>query len=239
MLRLQPSEITISPEDIRLVNERLDMRKRARGKVRLHPGPERCRDEAITSLHERRILPYCAEEVSDEDNTPHSRSAQARARIGLGLASAQLQPPTSMLLRPLHRESSDSSSDSRVATVPIRAQLDGASDIATSSSFDRASASHRRAILAAWTSSGRLESLVGDWHSHPDGARHASATDVRSWSKLVKVTGKPIVGLIDCGASLPFAFSSAGRWLNKASKLDEIEDAGDCVVFRAGQWGRD
>ena len=105
-------------------------------------------------------------------------------------------------------------------------------DIATSSSFERASASHRKAILAAWTRSAELETLVGDWHSHPDGARHASATDHRSWSKLVKVTGQPVVGLIDCGASLPFAFSSAGRWLNKVAELDKIEDAGGCVVFR-------
>lgn len=124
-----------------------------------------------------------------------------------------------------------------IEVTDLTRQADG--DIATSFSFERASASHRHAILAAWRRSGELESLVGDWHSHPDGARHASATDHRSWSKLVKVTGQPVVGLIDCGAVLPFAFSSAGRWLNKVTELEKIEDAGDFVVFRARQRGKE
>jgi integrative and conjugative element protein (TIGR02256 family) len=107
-------------------------------------------------------------------------------------------------------------------------------DIATPSSFERASAAHRKAILSAWTRSGELDSLVGDWHSHPDAACQASSIDRRSWSKLRKAVGAPVVGLIDCGANLSVAYASTGRWLQKVTELTIVEQAESSVVYRAG-----
>lgn len=139
MLRLQPSEIAITPDDSRVVNEQLDMRKRARGRGKLHPGPERSRADAITSLHDRGILPYRAEEVSGEhEATDQTRSAQARARLGLSLASSQPRAPAELpsagihFARPVQLEASDSSSTSHTAPVPLQAQLDGQVNAATS-----------------------------------------------------------------------------------------------------------
>lgn len=119
-----------------------------------------------------------------------------------------------------------------IEVTSLTRQAEG--DIATSYSFERVSAAHRNAIVSAWTRSGELESLIGDWHSHPDGACHASPTDFRSWSKLRNAVRSPVIGLIDCGESLPLAYASTGRWLQKATKLTIVEAAESTVVFRAG-----
>jgi hypothetical protein len=85
MLRLQPSEISISPDDIRLINERLDARARAnRHKVRLHQGPQRSRDEALTHTSAGYPRASSAEHSSaSSDDGYISRRNIACTRLGL------------------------------------------------------------------------------------------------------------------------------------------------------------
>ena len=133
MLRLLPSEIAITPEDIRTVNERLDQQKRARAKVKLHPGPERSRDRAVTSLIDRGVLSYQAELSDEHDavNYEQIRSAQARARIGLPPAGSQLRSPSEILASRQQPESlrhlaaASTTSMGHTGFAPLRAQLDG------------------------------------------------------------------------------------------------------------------
>lgn len=131
MLRLQPSEIAITPDDIRIVNERLDERKRIRSKVKLHAGPSHSRDDAITS---HSVLPYRVE-ISDGHTLAELRArnaqAEARARIGLGQAGTQLQSPSEMLTARSHGllsrglEAPDTMTAGPSSQTTIRAQLDG------------------------------------------------------------------------------------------------------------------
>ena len=131
MLRLLPTEIAITPEDIRIVNERIDQHKRAKARVKLHPGPERSRDRAVTNYHPRGITAHRAE-VSDEDEALHqSQGGQARARIGLGMAGSQPRRPSQIMsaaLRPPQSKDQHLSMRQRLehaGLIPFQNQVDG------------------------------------------------------------------------------------------------------------------
>jgi hypothetical protein len=73
MLRLRPTTISLTPNDIHLAHERIDSKRRAtvraNRRVQVRRGPERSRDEAIieqiSSLQPRRAEHYSSEDFSD------------------------------------------------------------------------------------------------------------------------------------------------------------------------------
>lgn len=87
----------------------------------------------------------------------------------------------------------------------------GTGDVATRTSFARSSPSHREHIHRTWRRSEGLESLVGDWHTHPLGTADASSTDLAAWRTLVRTSRRPMVGLIDAGGAAPKLFFASER----------------------------
>lgn len=81
MLRLQHSEIGITPDDVRLVSERLDLRKRDRDKVKLLRSLEQSRDEAVTSCSHGQWAPSAAEHVSGDRGQSQTAKARAKTRL--------------------------------------------------------------------------------------------------------------------------------------------------------------
>lgn len=84
----------------------------------------------------------------------------------------------------------------------------GHGDIATRTSFERNCSSHRNAIHRAWRLSGGMQSLIGDWHSHPYGSANASSSDIAAWRTLVRVSRRPVIGMIDAGGTQNIYFAS-------------------------------
>ena len=74
--------------------------------------------------------------------------------------------------------------------------LESRGDIATPTTFTRKSASHRQFIIRSWNQSGGLESLVGDWHTHPRGSGTPSQADMGAWQQLSSSKVDPAVGII-------------------------------------------
>jgi hypothetical protein len=158
MLRLQPSEIAVTPEDVRTVNDRLDARKKAKARVKLHPGPERSRDDAITTRsHQLHVSSRRADVSTDEDGSEEqTASSQTRVRIGLDPSPPQAQQgpaltlsrglplPASMAtlrsqasftaphdrpILPIRLEPSEGSSTGTTSVImPLQAQFDGQVD---------------------------------------------------------------------------------------------------------------
>ncbi len=87
----------------------------------------------------------------------------------------------------------------------------GSGDIATHNSFERSCSSHRKAIHRVWRRSDGMQSLVGDWHSHPRGTADASSIDFAAWRTLARVSKRPIIGLIDAGALPQIYFAAEGN----------------------------
>lgn len=107
----------------------------------------------------------------------------------------------------------------------------GPGDASTYTSFDRCCASHRQRIHSVWKLSEGLESLVGDWHSHPRGTSDASSIDRSAWRTLVRTSQQAIVGLIDAGAAVPSLYLASVCLTGFDMKLDlEYEDS-ECLVF--------
>jgi integrative and conjugative element protein (TIGR02256 family) len=102
----------------------------------------------------------------------------------------------------------------------------GRGDVATQNSFERSCPSHRDAIHRAWRSSDGMQSLVGDWHSHPRGSADASSTDISAWRTLSRTSRRPIIGLIDAGGLRKVYFAAENN-RPFAALLDVEEEASD------------
>jgi hypothetical protein len=172
MLRLQPSEIAIIPDDIRSVNGRLGLRKRVQGKVKLHPGPERSRDEAVTSLEEVSYCPYTAAYSSEDDaGASKSPSSKARARVGLAPTS------TSSSSTPLR-------SGHHITGIRSALALDFESPRSTSFALPHRAASNVQTVQPQLDGqldapSYRLQPMQGPW------ARNSSATPQLLQSRIL------------------------------------------------------
>ena len=62
--------------------------------------------------------------------------------------------------------------------------------------FDRKDPGHQRAAMAAWSSSLRTETYVGEWHTHPEARPSPSSTDLATWASIMNKTRFPILFLI-------------------------------------------
>lgn len=62
--------------------------------------------------------------------------------------------------------------------------------------FDRKDPGHQRAALAAWTRSGRTETFVGEWHTHPEPRPNPSPTDLATWLSIMNRTSFPVLFMI-------------------------------------------
>ncbi len=71
-----------------------------------------------------------------------------------------------------------------------------ARDKSTRTRFVRRDPRHKALAIAEWIKSGKLCTLVGDWHSHPDGGSFPSSIDTGTWSKMSNVQSRNIVGII-------------------------------------------
>lgn len=106
----------------------------------------------------------------------------------------------------------------------------GRGDIATRTSFERSCPSHRDAIHHAWRLSDGMQSLVGDWHSHPCGSADASSTDMSAWRTLARTSRRPIIGLIDAGG-LPKIYFAAENYRPFATSLEVEEETIDDYAY--------
>jgi len=106
----------------------------------------------------------------------------------------------------------------------------GQGDIATRTSFERGCSSHREAIHRAWRLSDGMQSLVGDWHSHPCGSADASSTDKSAWRTLARTSRRPIIGLIHAGGLRKIYFAAE---INRpfATLLEVEEEAIDHYAY--------
>lgn len=59
--------------------------------------------------------------------------------------------------------------------------------------FDRKDRGHHLAAMAAWRRSGKTETFVGEWHTHPEDHPHYSALDRRTWDNLTRRIPEPLV----------------------------------------------
>lgn len=107
-------------------------------------------------------------------------------------------------------------------------------DIATRLSFERAGPAHRDHIHAAWSKSAEAETLVGDWHSHPNGSRTASSTDRRAWRKLARSVNQPVLGIIECGVPTPSIYLATKSSYWSATELLPCEEGPDYIAFKRG-----
>lgn len=69
-------------------------------------------------------------------------------------------------------------------------------DRASVAQFMRSERGHRVRALRAWVRSGRTMDWIGEWHTHPGGMATPSFIDRRSWLRLAKHTGKPMLFMV-------------------------------------------
>ncbi|WP_136620903.1 MULTISPECIES: Mov34/MPN/PAD-1 family protein [Mesorhizobium] len=62
--------------------------------------------------------------------------------------------------------------------------------------FDRRDPGHQAAALKAWHASGRTETFVGEWHTHPEPHPTPSGRDRQTWADIMKKNSNPLVFLI-------------------------------------------
>jgi integrative and conjugative element protein (TIGR02256 family) len=104
-------------------------------------------------------------------------------------------------------------------------------DIATRLTFDRAAPAHREKIHSAWRDSIEIETLVGDWHSHPEGSGDPSSTDRRAWRKIAAALSQPVLGLIESDSGNPNLYLATAARFRSVIELRTCEDGPDHVTF--------
>ena len=111
------------------------------------------------------------------------------------------------------------------------ATFQGPGDLATRTSFDRADPSHTTRAVEAWEQDRGFSNVVGDWHSHPQGAAIASSTDEHAWRTLARAEKARIAGLVLGGGSVA-VYVAAPRWSGIAiSRCFLVEDGETELVF--------
>ncbi|MCW8929634.1 MAG: Mov34/MPN/PAD-1 family protein [Gammaproteobacteria bacterium] len=76
----------------------------------------------------------------------------------------------------------------------VGATRPGQIDRSTRFSFDRRSPHHQNSVLSAWHSSGKIQTWVGEWHTHPEDYPIPSSIDIHEWEKTLPA--RPMVLLI-------------------------------------------
>lgn len=107
----------------------------------------------------------------------------------------------------------------------------GRGDRSTPTTFSRLCPSHRERIHSAWRSSGAMETMVGDWHSHPVGSSRPSGTDRSAWCSLVRSNGLPMIGVINAGTTRPGVYLAFGGRRSVESELTPIDGDEDALFF--------
>jgi integrative and conjugative element protein (TIGR02256 family) len=83
-------------------------------------------------------------------------------------------------------------------TVPLQG------DVRTKFGFERNDAGHAARAKEAWERSGRVQTFVGEWHTHPEDHPIPSHVDFRTWRQLQReLRDDPLVFMI---------FGRAGIW---------------------------
>ena len=62
--------------------------------------------------------------------------------------------------------------------------------------FERSARSHRIRALREWARSWGRVDWIGEWHTHPGGSANPSLIDRKTWVRLARHTGKPMVFII-------------------------------------------
>lgn len=107
----------------------------------------------------------------------------------------------------------------------------GPDDRATPTTFARLCASHRERIHSHWRRSGALETMVGDWHSHPLGPSRPSQTDLSTWRSLVRSNGLPMIGIIDAGATMPEVYLAVDSRRKVGIEIAHTDSDKDAFLF--------
>lgn len=63
-------------------------------------------------------------------------------------------------------------------------------------SFKRNPDGHQQIITQRWSSSGKVESYLGEWHTHPEPHPTPSGIDLREWRKLSAAHADPLLVII-------------------------------------------
>lgn len=71
-----------------------------------------------------------------------------------------------------------------------------AGDIRRTNQFDRRDPGHQAFALRAWSASGRTETFVGEWHTHPEDDPSPSQQDLTTWRSILRVNPGPLLFLI-------------------------------------------
>lgn len=103
-------------------------------------------------------------------------------------------------------------------------------DIRSRYCFDRRDPGHQAAALEAWHASGRTETFVGEWHTHPESHPVPSGRDRQTWAHIMKKNSNPLVFLIGGWESLWLAVGERGL-VAEAVPLDREPSA---LVARQG-----
>lgn len=83
------------------------------------------------------------------------------------------------------------------------------SDSRAQFSFFRRDAGHRVRARESWIESGRTQTMVGEWHSHPTSYPVPSTVDTGSWRQLTSKNSRPLFFLI---------LGESGHWPGLARK---------------------
>jgi integrative and conjugative element protein (TIGR02256 family) len=83
-------------------------------------------------------------------------------------------------------------------------------DIRSRYRFDRRDPGHQAAALRAWHGSGRTETFVGEWHTHPEPHPTPSGRDRQTWNYIMKENPNPLIFIIGGWESLWWAVGERG-----------------------------
>lgn len=111
--------------------------------------------------------------------------------------------------------------------------LPGAYDGRHAFAFVRVDTVHQAAASRAWSGSGGTHTWVGEWHTHPSGAVEPSPMDLRSWARLARGTGLPMVFAVAAPREWGL-FLTRPSWVRcNAIRLALVERGSMGLVFAA------
>jgi integrative and conjugative element protein (TIGR02256 family) len=111
--------------------------------------------------------------------------------------------------------------------------MPGPDDTRTFFSFLREDPTHQTAATEAWKISGRTQTFVGEWHTHPVGGVEPSSIDIATWKRIARDQRRPMVFALAAPGGWGLFLASAGTIGTKIFRLSISEHGRMGLVFSA------
>ncbi|MGQ0580381.1 MAG: Mov34/MPN/PAD-1 family protein [Reyranella sp.] len=109
--------------------------------------------------------------------------------------------------------------------------LAGPRDVRSQTYFIKQDEVHAQRARQVWRTSGKTDTNIGEWHTHPSGGVSPSLLDIRTWSELGHLVDRPMVFVLVAPGEWGLFFVGASALGQAPTRLSHRQRGTVGIVF--------